>query len=189
MGFSYFLNESGFQPLPSPEELHKFQEERRAAATRVIAEEREAALEAQQKEEEREKDREKEREKKDKEFSFREKDEDKETLKEGMFESVGRVKEAFKQHSRNPSWPFNRDRAGTNESSDSAASGGWKPSTVDQTEVLASSADPMIQQMTIIQNYIDQARQAKKWDEVNMLEANLRDLKMEYNQVMSGGRR
>ena len=42
--------------------------------------------------------------------------------------------------------------------------------------------DPMLQQMEIIKNYIRQARQANKHDEVAMLEQNLRELTKEYNR-------
>ena len=155
-------------------------------AARQIAEEKEAALEAQQREKDREKEREREREKE--RIKEQDRDGDRDSLKEGQ--SLGdRMKEAFKQHSRNPSWTLpGRSRTGTNDSGSDSSSGGWKPSTVDQDEVLSASQDPMIQQMKIIQNYIDQATQAKRWDEVNMLEANLRDLRMEFHQQKPGPR-
>ncbi|XP_072026267.1 rabenosyn-5-like [Amphiura filiformis] len=198
---THFLQKhtADFEPLPSPEELHKLQNERRMAATRQIAEEKEAALEAQQREKEREREREREREK-EREREMRDRDKDGFTFgdRDGtresrsgkeILETVGdRVKEAFKQHSRTPSWTLpGRSRTDTNDSVDSQSSG-WKPSTVDQDEVLSQSQDPMIQQMKIIQNYIDQATHAKRWDEVNMLEANLKDLQLEYNQQKPGAR-
>lgn len=58
------------------------------------------------------------------------------------------------------------------------SSQGWKPS--EQT-VRMTSGDPMLQQIEIIKGYIKQAKQAQKWDEVNMLEQNLKDLLQEYS--------
>jgi rabenosyn-5 len=45
---------------------------------------------------------------------------------------------------------------------------------------MSSSPDPMLQQMDIIRNYIKQAKQAKKMDEVETLERNLLELEAEY---------
>jgi rabenosyn-5 len=51
--------------------------------------------------------------------------------------------------------------------------------------------DPMLQQINIIRNYIKQAREAHKYDEMHMLEENLKELEIEYfiqehgNQVSS----
>ncbi|KAG7174503.1 Rabenosyn-5-like [Homarus americanus] len=42
--------------------------------------------------------------------------------------------------------------------------------------------DPMIQQMNIIRNYIKQAREASRYDDVPLLEANLRELQEEYKK-------
>ncbi len=60
------------------------------------------------------------------------------------------------------------------------ANSGWKPTDVGVN--LTSSDDPMIQQINIIRAYAKQAKQAQRWDEVQMLEQNLRDLQMEYWQ-------
>ncbi|XP_060595346.1 rabenosyn-5-like [Ruditapes philippinarum] len=57
-------------------------------------------------------------------------------------------------------------------------SDGWKPT---EHNVKGTDEDPMLQQMEIIRVYIQQAKQAKKWDEVNMLEQNLKDLQKEYS--------
>ena len=57
-------------------------------------------------------------------------------------------------------------------------SSGWKPLEVSGRA--RGEDDPMIQQMNIIRGYIKQAKQAQKWDEVQMLEENLRDLQQEY---------
>ncbi|XP_071549965.1 rabenosyn-5 [Panulirus ornatus] len=42
--------------------------------------------------------------------------------------------------------------------------------------------DPMIQQMNIIRNYIRQAKEASRYDDVPLLEANLRELQEEYKK-------
>lgn len=42
------------------------------------------------------------------------------------------------------------------------------------------AAHPMLLQINIIRNYIKQAREAHKYDEVNMLEENLKELEIEY---------
>lgn len=55
---------------------------------------------------------------------------------------------------------------------------GWKP-----TEVMPgrnANEDPMIQQMNIIRGYIKQAQEAQKWDEVQMLKENLKELQRVY---------
>ena len=55
----------------------------------------------------------------------------------------------------------------------------WKP---DAANPAAShrGEDPMVQQMNIIRGYIRQAQEARRWDEVSMLEENLRELQQEY---------
>lgn len=63
---------------------------------------------------------------------------------------------------------------------------GWKPSAVSQDTVQALSDDPLIQQMNIISSYLNQAQEAGRWDEVNMLEANLKDLQLAYRQEQAG---
>merc|ERR1711913_239961 len=42
--------------------------------------------------------------------------------------------------------------------------------------------DPMIQQMNIIRDYIQQARSANRFDEVSMLENNLKELQVEFRR-------
>ncbi|KAK2183197.1 hypothetical protein NP493_320g01009 [Ridgeia piscesae] len=60
-------------------------------------------------------------------------------------------------------------------------SSGWQPSGGIPRAAMDGS-DPMVQQMEIIRGYMKQARQACKWDEVKMLEENLRQLQQEYWQ-------
>ncbi|KAL5014503.1 hypothetical protein ScPMuIL_008773 [Solemya velum] len=64
------------------------------------------------------------------------------------------------------------------ERSDSQKVSGWKPQV--EPKFVNSSSDPMIQQINIIQGYIKQAKQVQKWDEVEMLEQNLKELQKEY---------
>ena len=59
-----------------------------------------------------------------------------------------------------------------------ALGGGWKPSEMNSYS--SDTDDPMIQQMNIIKGYIKQARLAQKFDEVKMLEDNLKELQLEY---------
>lgn len=55
---------------------------------------------------------------------------------------------------------------------------GWKPIEVHHQG--NRDDDPMVQQINIIRGYIKQARQAQKWDEVQMLEENLKELQKAY---------
>ncbi|RZC27689.1 FYVE and/or Rbsn domain containing protein [Asbolus verrucosus] len=57
---------------------------------------------------------------------------------------------------------------------------GWSPSTVnsDNTE----TEDPLIEQMNIVRNYIEQARNAHRFEEVVSLQENLKMLKETYRQ-------
>ena len=64
-------------------------------------------------------------------------------------------------------------------------SSGWHPSE-NVSRAAMDGTDPMVQQMEIIRGYIKQARQATKWDEVRMLEENLRDLQQEYWRQTQG---
>lgn len=58
---------------------------------------------------------------------------------------------------------------------------GWRPRV--KGESVKDSQDPMIQQMNIIRDYIHQAREANKLDEVRMLENNLKELQEEYARL------
>ena len=60
---------------------------------------------------------------------------------------------------------------------------GWQPTEASHS---GPDDDPMIQQMNIIRGYIKQARQAQKWDEVSMLEENLKDLQAEFWRQKKG---
>lgn len=58
------------------------------------------------------------------------------------------------------------------------ADSGWGPS-IGAPRVM-DDEDPIVQQMNIIRNYIRQAKEVQKMEEVQMLEANLRELQDEY---------
>ena len=70
------------------------------------------------------------------------------------------------------------------QDSDGSLGRGWKPE--GETTTASKIADPMLQQMEIIRGYIRQAKQAKKFDEVAMLEQNLRDLQLEFTRQRQG---
>ena len=58
---------------------------------------------------------------------------------------------------------------------------GWKPDAAETRGAgQHATDDPMVQQMNIIRGYIRQAQDARRWDEVGMLEQNLRELQQEY---------
>uniref|UniRef100_A0A665SX56 Rabenosyn, RAB effector n=1 Tax=Echeneis naucrates TaxID=173247 RepID=A0A665SX56_ECHNA len=59
--------------------------------------------------------------------------------------------------------------------------GGWLPSA-DAVHTHSELEDPLLQQITNIQSFLRQAREAKRSDEVAMLEENLRQLQDEYDQ-------
>lgn len=59
--------------------------------------------------------------------------------------------------------------------------GGWLPSA-DSNTTRSELADPLLQQIENIQSFLRQAREAKRTDEVALLEENLRQLQDEYDQ-------
>ncbi|AWP09896.1 hypothetical protein SMAX5B_014898 [Scophthalmus maximus] len=59
--------------------------------------------------------------------------------------------------------------------------GGWLPSA-DSGQTRSELEDPLLQQIENIQSFLRQAREAKRTDEVTMLEENLRQLQDEYDQ-------
>lgn len=59
--------------------------------------------------------------------------------------------------------------------------GGWLPSA-DSVHTRSELEDPLLQQIENIQSFLRQAREAKRTDEVAMLEENLRQLQDEYDQ-------
>lgn len=65
---------------------------------------------------------------------------------------------------------------------ESVVGNGWGPVPISQ----GSSPDPMLQQIDIIKSYITQAKQQRKFDEVEMLERNLMELEEEYMRQHQG---
>ncbi|CAH1364190.1 unnamed protein product [Tenebrio molitor] len=57
---------------------------------------------------------------------------------------------------------------------------GWSPSTVNNDS--SEAEDPLIEQMNIVRNYIEQARKAQRFEEVESLQENLKMLKETYRQ-------
>lgn len=57
---------------------------------------------------------------------------------------------------------------------------GWSPAAVNNDKTEAE--DPLLEQMNIVRNYIAQARQAQRFEEVTSLEENLSMLKETYRQ-------
>ncbi|XP_033647984.1 rabenosyn-5-like isoform X1 [Asterias rubens] len=146
--------------LPTSEELQRLEGERRVAIARRIQEEKAAELEAQRQE------------------RIQHEKQEQRTLE--------RMK---KGHTRIPSWPLNLNKSKQetsptkrSEAGAKTLEGGWKPSVVSEAELMASSDNPMIQQMNIIKNYIKQAKEMQRTDEVKMLQDNLRELEMEYGR-------
>eukprot|EP00090_Calanus_glacialis_P046327 TRINITY_DN9050_c0_g1_i1.p1 TRINITY_DN9050_c0_g1~~TRINITY_DN9050_c0_g1_i1.p1 ORF type:complete len:592 (-),score=219.64 TRINITY_DN9050_c0_g1_i1:173-1948(-) len=69
-----------------------------------------------------------------------------------------------------------------NKSNVSYASGFVLSSSSQAHVVNSVNDDPMVQQMTIIRGYIQQARDANRFDEVSMLETNLKMLQEEFKR-------
>ena len=88
----------------------------------------------------------------------------------------------MRQHKTQGSGDYNRNepsgkaRTVQQTSPESVVGNGWGPVPITQ----GSSPDPMLQQIDIIKSYIKQAKEQKKFDEVEMLERNLMELEEEY---------
>lgn len=150
-----FLQENllGLPSLPSEEELSKLREARRQEALRRAEQMRQAA-ELERKRREEQAASLEEREKSNSAAGSR---------------RVARDSIAAPQ----PSARFSR------KSEDGGVQlSGWKPTEVSPSR--SANEDPMIQQMNIIHGYIKQAQEAQKWDEVQMLKDNLKELQRVY---------
>ncbi|XP_071960547.1 rabenosyn-5-like [Antedon mediterranea] len=146
------------QTLPTEDELVFLHEQRKLAISQRITQERKEALEVQRLEQERQ-------EKK-------------------------RIQQ-IKGHQRNTSWPSMAWAKGTDTmrmkvdhdrsiGSTGDESIGWKPQVIDQTK-LGAEDNPLEQQITIISNFLEQAKKAGKIDEVKILQDNLQDLEKEMH--------
>lgn len=56
----------------------------------------------------------------------------------------------------------------------------WQHMSVTERDQILNESDPLLQQINIIRSYIRQARDNHRYEEVNMLEENLRELEIEY---------
>lgn len=143
-------NVIGLQALPTEEQYAALQERRKQQVQRRIAMERQATLEAQERE-----------------MKQREQREQKDQLSKPVVGGSGSSSSNAKVKQRE-----GKERSGSQILS------GWIPS--ESTINFNDKDDPMIQQMNIIRGYIKQAKQAQKLDEVTMLEQNLKELGQEY---------
>lgn len=152
---SAFLQENllGLPSLPTEEELAKIQEANRREAQRRIAEEKRKAMERERELKRREEQKLADEQQKSTPFSGRRNTRESLVYPQTSVLSNRKVEE------------------GTRLS-------GWKPVEVPSDRT--SNEDPMIQQMNIIRGYIKQAKEAQKWDEVQMLQENLEELQREF---------
>ncbi|XP_070557798.1 rabenosyn-5-like [Ptychodera flava] len=139
--------------LPTREQYEQLKKKREAAIARRLEQQREAALEEKRREQERK-------------------------------EQERRRQERF-QFSHMSSWSRDREDDSLEQRPvvrESVGAEGWGPAQMPSggAAAAASASDPMLQQMDIIRSYIQQAREAQKYDEVNMLENNLKELQSEY---------
>ena len=93
----------------------------------------------------------------------------------------------LQQHRRQGSGDLNRNEPSgkvktVQQTPESVVGNGWGPVPITQ----GSSPDPMLQQIDIIKSYIKQAKQQRKFDEVEMLERNLMELEEEYIRQHQG---
>ena len=100
---------------------------------------------------------------------------------------AAKLQQQQQQQQRRGSRDFNKNepsvKAKTSQQTpESVVGNGWGPVPISQ----GSSPDPMLQQMDIIKGYITQAKQQKKFDEVEMLERNLMELEEEYIKQRQG---
>lgn len=65
-----------------------------------------------------------------------------------------------------------------------AVTTGWSPDNVTEDVIPEISDDPLIQQINIVRNYIEQARKAQRFEEVASLQENLDLLKETYQMQL-----
>ncbi|XP_054163556.1 rabenosyn-5-like [Oppia nitens] len=148
---THFLRQTmlGLPALPTPDELRKYQEQRRLEIDKRIQYERQLALEDQQR-----------------------------------YASPKRQTVTLSNN-------FTESTASRTDNDDSvivSPEDGWNPEFAsnrrsnreDNGSGADNGMDPMLQQINIIRNYIRQAREAHKYDELHMLEENLKELEIEY---------
>lgn len=59
---------------------------------------------------------------------------------------------------------------------------GWSPANISNDNIAVDEDDPLLEQMNIVRNYIDQARKAQRFEEVSSLQENLEMLKRMYKE-------
>lgn len=59
---------------------------------------------------------------------------------------------------------------------------GWSPANISNDNIVVEEDDPLLEQMNIVRNYIDQARKAQRFEEVASLQENLEMLKKTYKE-------
>lgn len=161
------------QALPSEEDYNKLREKRASEIQRKIAAERQAAMNAQEKERQ---DRERiERERLVKDGLASPEDDSKPGHRRAA--SGGEIQKKKMLVGKIPV-PNVMPKGLIRNQSDENVGKGWKP--VEDTARVSAATDPMLQQMEIIKGYIRQAKQANRTDEIIMLEQNLQDLYAEY---------
>ncbi|KAF2360255.1 Rabenosyn Rab binding domain [Trinorchestia longiramus] len=155
-------NVLGLEKLPTAEELRQLQAERREVTARRLAEERKAEERAE--------------------------------LRAEQALLKRRQRDAESSSSRS-----SRDRVSNTSSSSSSPRSGAPPSSLpckgsgsvgeegwggdSDAHVVTVTDDPVVQQMNIIRNYIKQAREACRYEEVSTLEKNLKELQAEYRRI------
>lgn len=100
------------------------------------------------------------------------------------------LEEQSQRHQNNLAIPSNHPRfTGQLTRIDSTASSfevvspdnGWGPESHNgASKIISTTDDPMLMQMNQVRSYIRRAREDHRYDEVNMLEANLKELEIEY---------
>lgn len=63
-----------------------------------------------------------------------------------------------------------------------AVTTGWSPANVSSNPTTSDAEDPLLEQINIVKNYVDQARMAQRFDEAASLTENLKMLKDMYQQ-------
>lgn len=56
----------------------------------------------------------------------------------------------------------------------------WKKMTDSERDSIINESDPLLQQINIIRSYIRQAKQDHRYEEVRLLEENLKELEIEF---------
>ncbi|XP_005094166.1 rabenosyn-5 [Aplysia californica] len=174
---SNFMQENlmGLQALPTEEEYNKLREARAAEIQRKIAAERQAAMDAQERER-------RERLARDSQSGNALSAEEGPQFGHRRVGSSGGSEQSKRKLIANKILNSAGSKSHTRSDSEGGVGTdkGWKP--VEESTRAQKVSDPMLQQMEIIKGYIKQARQAQRMDEVVMLEQNLKELTAEYTR-------